>query len=107
MSDQDKNLQVVTEHLDHLAEKQQTAADKITGANRMTGDVSANIVSTHGLVCSATSIAVSAADDARKAAGAALYKTSSELATKLTTAAINYNDTDYRSGNSLGQACQL
>lgn len=107
MSDQDKNLHVLTEHIDHLAQKQQTAADKITGANRTTGDVSANILSTHGLVCSATSIALSAADEARQTAGASLHKTSSELATKLATAAVNYNDTDYRSGNSLGQACQL
>ena len=107
MSDQDKNLQVVTAHVDHLASKQQMAAEKITGANRTTGDVSASITSTHGLVCSATSMAVSAADEARKAAGAALHETSSELAEKLKTAAINYNDTDYRSGKSLGQACQV
>jgi hypothetical protein len=107
MTDQGKNLQVVTEHLDHLAEKQQTAANKITGANRMTGDVSASVLATHGLVCSATSIAVSAVDDARKLAGTALHETSSELATKLTTAAINYNDADYMAGDKLGQQCQL
>jgi hypothetical protein len=107
VTDQDKNLQVVTDHIDDLAGRQQTAADRIMGANRMTGDISARIVSTHGVVCSATSLAVAAADEARKTAGAAIQTTSSELALKLTTAALNYNDTDYRAGKSLGQACQF
>lgn len=107
MSDQEQNLQVVTGHINHLAEKQHTAADKIMGANRTTGDVAANVSSTHGLVCSATSMAVSAADTARKTAGAALYKVSTELETKLNTAATNYENADYRAGKSLGQACEL
>lgn len=107
MSDQEQNLQVVTGHINHLAEKQHTAADKIMGANRATGDVASNLVSTHGLVCSATSIAVSTADTARKTAGATLHRVSTELEAKLNTAAVNYENADYRAGNSLGQACQL
>lgn len=107
MSDQEQNLRVVTSHINHLAAKQHTAVDNITGANRTTGTVAANVVSTHGLACSATSIAVSSADAARKAAGAALFTVSTELEAKLTTAAVNYADVDYRAGNSLGQACEL
>lgn len=107
MGDLVKNLQVVTEHIDNLAELQQRAADKITGANRTTGGVSERVESTHGLVCMATSSAVESIDTARKAAGAALFTTSTELAAKLTTAALNYNDTDYRAGKSIGQVCQF
>jgi hypothetical protein len=107
VSDQDQNLRVLTEHIIRLAEKQQTAADKVLGANRMTGDVASRVTSTHGLVCSATSLAVSGADTARKAAGEALHKVSTELSEKLTTAANNYNNADYRAGRSLGQACQM
>jgi hypothetical protein len=103
----DQNLHVVTDHINRLAAMQRTAADKIMGSNRTTSDVAGNVLSTHGLVCSATSMALSAADAARKSAGAALHKVSTELEAKLTTAAINYADTDYRSGDSLGQACEL
>lgn len=106
MSDPDQKLQIVTEHVDHLAVKQHTAADAITTANRLTEGVSERITSTHGSACSATSSAMSAAEEARLAAGAALRQTSLDLADKLTGAAINYNDVDYRSGKSLGQACQ-
>ncbi len=107
MTDQDQNLHVVTGHINHLAEKQQTAANQILGANRTTGDMAGSVVSSHGLVCSATSLAVSRADTARTTAGAALYKVSTELAEKLTTAATNYGDVDYRAGRSLGQACRM
>jgi hypothetical protein len=107
MTGQQQNLQVVTDHVRELAKRQQTAADKIMGANRTTGDVAANIFSSHGLVCSATSIAVSTAETARKAAGEAMYKVSTELVAKLNTAATNYDNVDYREGRSLGEACQL
>lgn len=102
MTDQQMNLHVLTEHIDKLAEKQHTAADKITGANRMTGgDIAYKVFSTHGAVCSPTSMVFSGVDTARKAAGAALHKVSSELAEKLTTAASNYNSIDYMSGKML------
>jgi hypothetical protein len=103
----DQNLHVVTDHIDRLAAMQHTAADKIMGSNRTTADVAGNVLSTHGLVCSATSIALSSADAARKAAGEVLYKVSTEFEAKLTTAAVNYADTDYRLGDSLGQACEV
>ena len=79
----------------------------MTGANRTTADVAANIISSHGLACSATSFAVSIAETARKTAGTQLNKVSTELTAKLTTAAANYEDVDYREGRSLGQACQV
>jgi Excreted virulence factor EspC, type VII ESX diderm len=107
MTDQQQNLQVVTDHITLLAGKQQTAADKLLGANRTSGDVSDSVASTHGYVCWATTLAVSNADTARKAAGAALFRVSNELSEKLTTAANNYNNADYMAGRSLGQACRM
>ncbi len=107
MTDQDQNLKVVVDHVNELAARQHTTADKITGANRSVGDVAAQAVRTHGLVCSATSVALATADTGRTAAGAALHTVSTELEAKLTTAAINYDDADYRAGRSLGQACQM
>jgi hypothetical protein len=107
MSDQDQNLRVVTDHINELAKRQRTAADKITGANRGTGNAAADVLGTHGLVCWATSTAVSTAEEARTAAGAKLYQVSAEFSEKLTTAAINYNDADYRARKSLGRACRM
>jgi hypothetical protein len=107
MTDQQQNLQVVTDHINLLAGHQQTAADKILGANRTAGNVSDSVASTHGHACWATTLAVSNADTARTTAGAALFKVSNELSEKLRTAASNYNNTDYMAGRDLGQACQM
>jgi hypothetical protein len=107
MTDQEQNLEVVTKHLNLLATTQQTAADKILGANRTTGDVAESVSSTHGYVCWATNLAVSDADTARKAAGAALFRVSNELSEKLTTAGSNYDNADYMAGRSLGQECRM
>ncbi|GBE64071.1 ESX-1 secretion-associated protein [Mycobacterium sp. MFM001] len=102
MTDQQENLRVLTDHINELAARQHTAAAKITGANRMTGgDTASRVLTTHGLVCAPTSAVFSAAETGRKAAGAALFKASAELAEKLTTAAYNYNSTDYMAGKML------
>ncbi len=49
---------------------------------------------THGIVCTATNVAVSSAETARRTAGGALVRVSNELAEKLTAAANSYDDTD-------------
>ena len=51
-TDQEKNLIVLSDHIKHLATKQQTAVDKITGANRSIVDPARNIEDTHGVVAS-------------------------------------------------------
>jgi hypothetical protein len=104
MSDFELNLKVVTDHLGELGTSQQTAADKITGANRATADIAEKIDTTHGLVCFATSQAMSACEAARKDAGDTMYKVSTEFKEKLDTAAINYANVDYREGRSIGEA---
>lgn len=105
MSNLQLNLKVLTDHLTELATKQQKGADQVTGANRHTGDVTGLVERTHGLICAATTSALAPAEAGRKSAGEALHRVSTELAAKLTTAAVNYNDTDYRAGTSIGQIC--
>ena len=92
--DQEKNLKVLAEHIRDLAARQQTAVDQIIGANRAIVDPARNVQETHGMVCEATHLAVSAAEDARLAAGGALFKVSTELGQKLNNAAARYDHTD-------------
>lgn len=106
MTDQEENLKVLTEHVRRLATDQQAAAGRITVANQSAQGVAGNMWGTHGVVCAATNIAVSAAETARLAAGAALYKVSTELSEKLTNAAGNYDSADSQGGQDIG-ACGL
>lgn len=93
-TDHEKNLIVLTEHVEHLAAKQQRAADKLIGATRALVDPARHVDETHGIVCTATHSAVSAALEARRAAGSQMQKVSAELDIKLTTAAALYGSTD-------------
>jgi methyl-accepting chemotaxis protein len=105
-TDQEKNLKVLTDHIRHLAERQQQAVNQITGANRSIVDPARNVQDTHGMVCEATHLAVSAAEEARRAAGGALFKVSTELGEKLNTAAARYDHTDAVGANDI-TACEL
>ncbi|WNG87370.1 ESX-1 secretion-associated protein [Mycobacterium sp. ITM-2016-00317] len=102
-----QNLHVLTEHIGELADKQARAADQFTGANRSAGDVAPRVLATHGLACAATSAALSVTDGARNTAGVQLMKRSNDLASKLSTAAANYSNTDYLAGRNIGRECQM
>jgi hypothetical protein len=106
VTDFDQNLKVLTEHVRRLATEQQAAAGRITVANRSARDVAGNMWSTHGVVCAPTNIAMATAETAREAAGAALWKVSTELSEKLTNAADNYDSVDSQEGQDIG-ACGL
>lgn len=103
MSDLELNLKVLTDFLGELGAKHQTATDLIIGSNRHVADSASKIESSHGLVCWAT-IQALANGEPRKAAGATLERVSSEFSEKLDRAATNYNNSDYRSGKSIGVA---
>jgi len=103
VSDLELNLKVVTDHLTVLGSFHETAANKITGANREASDVAAKIEETHGLVCYATSQAMSRGETAREDAGDTVYTVSTEFKEKLDVAAVNYADVDYREGRSIGE----
>jgi hypothetical protein len=104
-TDQEKNLKVLTDHILDLAARQQEAVNKITGANRSIVDPARNVQDTHGMVCEATHLAVSAAEEARRAAGGALFNVSTELGEKLTTAAARYDNTDAAGADAI-TACE-
>lgn len=103
MSDLEQNLKVVTDHLHELSKSQQTAADKITGANRATADIAAAVESSHGLICFPTSQVMPAGEDARKVAGDTMFNVSTDFTAKLDAAATNYVNVDYREGRSIGE----
>lgn len=100
-TDYEKNLTVLTEHILHLADKQQTAVNQITGANRSIVDPARSVLDTHGLACGATNLAVAAAEAARRTAGGKIEKVSTELAEKLAAAASNYENTDSTEGGNI------
>lgn len=107
MTVESDNLRVLTEHVRKLADQQLTAADQITGANRATSGAADQVSNSHGLVCFLTSNALSAADAARQSAGSALHRVSNDLSDKLTTAASNYDNADYRAGRRISQAGRM
>jgi len=106
VSAQEQNLKVLTDHIRDLAGKQRAAAGRIKVANESTGEVAGSMWSTHGVVCAATNMAVSAAETARDTAGTRLYKVSTELSENLNYAADNYDNVDYREGRNI-DACGL
>jgi hypothetical protein len=103
VSDLELNLAVLTDFLDELGVKHQTAGDLITGANRKVTDIAAKIESSHGLVCAATIQALSNGEP-RKAAGETLARVAAEFHEKLGRAATNYNNVDYRQSRTIGEA---
>ena len=102
----EQNLKVLTEHIRRLATEQQAAAGRIKVANQSAQDVAGDMWSTHGAVCAPTNIAMASAETARKSAGAALWKVSTELSEKLTSAADNYDNVDSQEAQDIG-ACEL
>jgi len=93
-TDQEKNLKVLTDHLLKLAETQRTAAVEIAGATTAVQTAAGQVSATHGIVCEATHLAVSAAYAARAAGGRQMQKTSEELDLKLTDASEYYEKGD-------------
>lgn len=102
MTAQDDNLRVLTEHIRWLSGKQQAAAGRITIANQAPAGVAAGMWGTHGAACAATNMAMAAAETARTAAGTNMLALTHDLAERLTDAATNYEDADYRAGIEIG-----
>ncbi|WP_019970328.1 ESX-1 secretion-associated protein [Mycobacterium sp. 141] len=96
------NLNVTTAHLRELASRQTEAAGAIAEAAAATQGTTMNMWSSHGTVCSATNMAVMAADGARRSACAAAAKVSSTLSEMLDTAAAQYDQTDSTQASVLG-----
>ncbi|WP_231965714.1 ESX-1 secretion-associated protein [Mycobacterium sp. E802] len=83
---------------------QQQAADRIERAKSAPDGASAHVFQTHGLVCSATAMALRSAEAARREAAEKMHLISTDLSVKLRTAATDYETTDnHESGNLNGQ----
>jgi len=106
MSDHEDNLKILTDHVRDLAGLQEQAAGRIKVANEKARGISGGMWGSHGVVCAATNMAVSAAEEARTAAGKAMYTMSNTLAERLKNAADNYDDVDMREGRAIG-ACSV
>ena len=106
MTNPELNLHVVTDHIHQLADTQSHAADQFTGANRAIAGVSARVRETHGLICAMTSTTLTTAEETRKSLGLKLFQRSSELSEKLTTAASNYENSDYLAGRTINGECR-
>ena len=94
-------LHVTTARVRELAGKQDEAATAIAAATTVTAGVSSSMWANHGLVCWLTNIAVANAESARTNACTAMETKSKDLATKLNTAATQYDQTDAQAGEKI------
>ena len=103
------DLRVTTTHLAELADKQRHAALAVRSATASTDGAEVAVLSTHGIVASASATAVAAVLAARRSAGAKMASISDDLCDKLTEAANRYERTDeamsgiLRTGMQTGQ----
>jgi ESX secretion-associated protein EspC/F len=96
-------LRVTAAHVRELSARQGEAQAQIQTASSAADGTGSSMWSTHGIVCAAANAAVTAAEEARRAAGAALQAVSADLSQKLDTAATRYDEMDSALGKGLDQ----
>lgn len=96
-------LKVTPADLTELAGKHRGAAEHLGAAGAATEGATANVVLTHGMVCSLTSAALGSAQSSRDFAVQQMQATSNSLAGRLDTAASTYAATDAQEGAALDQ----
>ncbi|MCX8563745.1 ESX-1 secretion-associated protein [Mycolicibacterium mucogenicum] len=100
-------LTVETSELQALSTKQDDAAATFSAAGNTTSYVEVKVLATHGPLCLSTQSALSAANNARKAACEQMMNKSRNLADNLTKAASQYDQTDAQEGSNLGKQMQI
>lgn len=95
------DLKVTTAELTELGGRQRDAATGVGAAESATDGATMNVARTHGLVCAPTIAALAAAQQSRSAATQAMQNISNGLATKLDSAASEYQSTDQEQGANL------
>ncbi|MGN7782766.1 ESX-1 secretion-associated protein [Mycolicibacterium sp. 22603] len=105
-TDLEKNLRVLTEHIDQLGGQQTTAAGVLKVAGETASGVAARVSGSHGVACFASNAALEKVEAARDLARAKLWKMSRDLSERLTMASQNYNDADWRNSTNI-DACGL
>jgi len=96
-----ENLVVNPEHLKGLATTQEVAATKEGAAATAASGIETAVWVTHGVVCGASNVAFTKAEAARRSAGDAMKKTSTNLAEKLRVASTAYESTDQQTGGQI------
>jgi Excreted virulence factor EspC, type VII ESX diderm len=100
-------LHVETSELRELSTKQDDAAATFSAAGNTTSYVEVKVLATHGPLCMSTQSALSAANNARKAACEQMMDKSRNLASNLTKAASQYDQTDSQEGANLSKQMQI
>ncbi|BBZ54973.1 MULTISPECIES: ESX-1 secretion-associated protein [Mycolicibacterium] len=100
-------LTVETSELQALSTKQDDAAATFSAAGDTTSYVEVKVLATHGPLCMSTQSALSAANNARKAACEQMMNKSRNLADNLTKAASQYDQTDSQEGAHLSKQMQI
>ncbi|WP_409431351.1 ESX-1 secretion-associated protein [Mycobacterium sp. SMC-16] len=100
-------LTVETSELQALSTKQDDAAATFSAAGDTTSYVEVKVLATHGPLCMSTQSALSAANNARKAACEQMMNKSRNLADNLTKAASQYDQTDAQEGAHLSKQMQI
>ncbi|MGV0654871.1 type VII secretion target [Mycolicibacterium thermoresistibile] len=95
------DLKVTAAELNQRAGGHRDVAAAIAAAEAATDGATAAVTRTHGLVCSLTIAALSAAQMSRRNAAQAMETVSHDLAEKLNTAADQYTRTDLQGRQSL------
>lgn len=107
MSDLEKNLYVLTEHVRELADKQSAASGRILAASHAVyGSLQQRLWTSHGVASAALNAAVAAVEPVRASAVSNQYKLGMDLHERLNNAAANYENADWRNGTDIG-ACGL
>lgn len=91
----------VSENIRSKAVPQRQAADQIETAKSAPDGTAGHVFQTHGLVCSATALALKSAELSRREAAGKMHLISTDLAVKLRQAATDYTTTDQHEGANL------
>lgn len=105
-TDFEKNLVVLTEHINEVAGRQVTAAGTLKIAGETVNDLADGMWGSHGVVCSASNLAAEAFEAARDDARSKLWHMSDDLGARLQIASANYSNADWRASKDIG-TCEL
>ena len=96
-------LAVTTGYLANLETTQDEAADKAGSAAMVASNLKSELWVSHGVISGASNVAFTNAEAARRAAGEAMKKASTDLAVKLRAARDAYGRTDEQAGQHIDQ----
>ncbi|WP_205874293.1 ESX-1 secretion-associated protein [Mycobacterium camsae] len=97
------DLTVTAGYLEQLAAMQDQAATAAGSAADAASGIKTEVWVTHGVICGASNIAFTGAEEVRRAAGEAMKQASINLAAKLRAAESGYHGTDEQTRASIDQ----